>query len=395
MSQQIAVRDKAHINIGTIGHVDHGKTTLTAALSGYLSCLIGGSARNVEQIDGTPEEKDRKITINATHLEFVTEKRHYGHVDCPGHRDYIKNMITGAAQMDAAILVIDANEGAMAQTREHVLLARQIGVPQLIVFANKVDRLDDMEMLELVEVEIRDLLNDHGFPGDEVPFVPGSALKAVEASCDPQHVDTACIAALVEAMDSYIIEPTRQLDEPFLMPVEAVYSIAGRGTVVTGCVEKGVVRAGDTVQILGFDRDISCVVTSVEAFNRQLDDGRAGESIGCLLRGVRKEDVVRGQVMAAVGSQHLVHRFKADVFLLSAKEGGRKSVCASGYCPQFFIRTADVTGSLHFDQGIMQPGDDARVTVELQSAMPLKAGQEFSMREGSLTIGAGRIVEVL
>ena len=396
MKKEKFLRGKPHVNIGTIGHVDHGKTTLSAALSGYLARVNGGNAKSIDQIDASPEERKRGITIVAAHLEFETEKRHYGHIDCPGHKDYIKNMITGAAQMDGAIVVIDANEGAMSQTREHILLARQIGVPALIVFANKMDRMSDPELFDLVEVDIRDLLTEHGFPGDETPVIPGSALKAIEANCDPAHADTDCIAALVEALDNYIPDPVRNVDKPFLMPIEGVYSIAGRGTVVTGRVERGLVKVGDQVEILGRGKSHSSTVTSIETYNSVLDDGLAGESIGCLLRGVAKEDVVRGQILAAPGSIKLHKKFVADIYVVPAKEGGRKTGFNSGYKPQFFMRTADETGTVTIlnDSGLAIPGETVTIEVELIHSTALEKGMDFAIRESNLTVGAGRIAEV-
>lgn len=396
MKKEKFLRGKPHVNIGTIGHVDHGKTTLSAALSGYLARVSGGLGKSIDQIDASPEEKRRGITITAAHLEFETEKRHYGHIDCPGHKDYIKNMITGAAQMDGAIVVIDANEGAMSQTREHILLARQIGVPALIVFANKMDRMTDPDLFDLVEADIRDLLTEHGFPGDETPVIPGSALKAVEANCDPDHPDTACITALVEALDNYIPDPVRDVDKPFLMPIEGVYSIPGRGTVVTGRVERGVVNAGDQVEILGRGKSSLTTVTSIEAYNRILDNGSAGESIGCLLRGVAKDDVARGQILAATGSIKLHNKFVADIYVVPAKEGGRKTGFNSGYKPQFFLRTADETGSVTVlnDSGLAVPGDTVTIEVELIHSTALEKGMDFAIRESNLTVGAGRIAEI-
>ena len=396
MAKEMFVRDKPHLNIGTIGHVDHGKTTLTAALSGYLANKFGGVAKAVNQIDGTKEEKDRKITINATHVEMQSGSRHYGHVDCPGHMDYIKNMITGAAQMDGAILVIDANEGAMSHTKEHVLLARQIGVPAIVVFANKVDRLEDPDLLELVEMDIRELLNKHGFPGDEIPFIPGSALKAVEANCDPANADTDCIAALVDALDNYIPQPVRDVEKPFLMPIEGVYSIEGRGTVVSGTVERGIIKPGDTVEILGHGQVVKSTVTSVESYGRTLEDGRAGESIGCLLRGVGKGEIDRGCVLIHENSVKMHRKFKADIYVLTAKEGGRKTAFNSGYKPQVFMRTDNITADVQVPEtGYANPGSAVTVEIELIHGTPVEKGMDFAMREGGLTVGKGRIAEIL
>jgi elongation factor Tu len=396
MAKEMFHRNKPHINIGTIGHVDHGKTTLTAALSAFLANKFGGAARAVNQIDNTQEEIDRGITINATHVEMESGKRHFGHIDCPGHMDYIKNMITGAAQMDGAILVIDANEGAMSQTKEHVLLARQIGVPAMVVFANKVDRLEDPELLDLVEADIRDLLNEHGFPGDEIPFIPGSALKAVEAGCDVTHKDTECIGALVDALDNYIPDPVRDVDKPFLMAVEGVYSISGRGTVVSGCVDRGIIKPGDTVEILGHGKVTKSTVTSVEMYGKLLDEGRAGESIGCLLRGVNKADIDRGCVVVHENSVKLHKSFKADIYVLTAKEGGRKTAFTSGYRPQVFMRTDNVTAKVNIpDTGIASPGEAVTVEIELIHGTAVEQGMDFAIREGGLTVGKGRIGEIL
>jgi elongation factor Tu len=387
-------RNKPHVNVGTIGHIDHGKTTLTAAITKVLSEKYGGQARSFEEIDNAPEEKERGITIATSHVEYETENRHYAHVDCPGHADYIKNMITGAAQMDGAILVVSAADGPMPQTREHILLARQVNVPYVIVFMNKVDMVDDAELLELVEVEVRELLSEYDFPGDDVPVIQGSALKALEG--DQEYVDK--IVELAAALDSYIPEPERPLDRPFLMPVEDVFSITGRGTVATGRIEQGVVNTGDTVEIVGIqDQTRSTVVTGVEMFRKILDEGQAGDNVGCLLRGVGREDIERGQVLCKPGSITPHTKFKAQVYCLKKEEGGRHTPFFNGYRPQFYFRTTDVTGVSNLPEGteMVMPGDNVEMTVELIQPIAMDEGLRFAIREGGRTVGSGVVTEVV
>jgi elongation factor Tu len=387
-------RNKPHVNVGTIGHIDHGKTTLTAAITKVLSEKYGGQARSFEEIDNAPEEKERGITIATSHVEYETENRHYAHVDCPGHADYIKNMITGAAQMDGAILVVSAADGPMPQTREHILLARQVNVPYVIVFMNKVDMVDDAELLELVEVEVRELLSEYDFPGDDVPVIQGSALKALEG--DQEHVDK--IVELAAALDSYIPEPERPLDRPFLMPVEDVFSITGRGTVATGRIEQGVVHTGDTVEIVGIhEQTNSTVVTGVEMFRKILDEGQAGDNVGCLLRGVNREDIERGQVLCKPGSITPHTKFKAQVYCLKKEEGGRHTPFFNGYRPQFYFRTTDVTGVANLPEGteMVMPGDNVEMTVELIQPIAMDEGLRFAIREGGRTVGSGVVTEVV
>jgi elongation factor Tu len=387
-------RNKPHVNVGTIGHIDHGKTTLTAAITKVLSEKYGGQARSFEEIDNAPEEKERGITIATSHVEYETENRHYAHVDCPGHADYIKNMITGAAQMDGAILVVSAADGPMPQTREHILLARQVNVPYVIVFMNKVDMVDDEELLELVEVEVRELLSEYDFPGDDVPVIQGSALKALEG--DQEHVDK--IVELAAALDSYIPEPERPLDRPFLMPVEDVFSITGRGTVATGRIEQGVVHTGDTVEIVGIhEQTNSTVVTGVEMFRKILDEGQAGDNVGCLLRGVNREDIERGQVLCKPGSITPHTKFKAQVYCLKKEEGGRHTPFFNGYRPQFYFRTTDVTGVANLPEGteMVMPGDNVEMTVEMIQPIAMDEGLRFAIREGGRTVGSGVVTEVV
>jgi elongation factor Tu len=387
-------RNKPHVNVGTIGHIDHGKTTLTAAITKVLSEKYGGQARSFEEIDNAPEEKERGITIATSHVEYETENRHYAHVDCPGHADYIKNMITGAAQMDGAILVVSAADGPMPQTREHILLARQVNVPYVIVFMNKVDMVDDEELLELVEVEVRELLSEYDFPGDDVPVIQGSALKALEG--DQQYVDK--IVELAAALDSYIPEPERPLDRPFLMPVEDVFSITGRGTVATGRIEQGVVHTGDTVEIVGIQSETkSTVVTGVEMFRKILDEGQAGDNVGCLLRGVGREDIERGQVLCKPGSITPHTKFTATVYVLKKEEGGRHTPFFNGYRPQFYFRTTDVTGIATLPEGteMVMPGDNVEMTVELIQPIAMDEGLRFAIREGGRTVGSGVVTSVI
>ncbi|MGQ9683926.1 MAG: elongation factor Tu [Anaerolineae bacterium] len=391
-------RTKPHVNVGTIGHIDHGKTTLTAAITKTLALRGGAQFRPFDSIDNAPEEKARGITIAIAHVEYETEKRHYAHVDCPGHADYIKNMITGAAQMDGAILVVAAPDGPMPQTREHVLLARQVEVPSMVVFLNKVDMMDDPELLELVELELRELLSANQFPGDEIPIVRGSALKALEStSTDPDAPEYACIWELMRVVDNYIPTPVREVDKPFLMAIEDVFGIKGRGTVVTGRVERGRIRTGEEVDIVGLRDDVRrVVVTGVEMFRKTLDEGLAGDNVGCLLRGIERTDVERGQVLAKPGSIKPHKRFTGQVYILKREEGGRHTPFFNGYRPQFYIRTMDVTGSVLLPEGVemVMPGDDVTVDVELIVPVALEAGSRFAIREGGHTVGAGVITKV-
>ena len=394
MAKEKFERDKPHVNVGTIGHIDHGKTTLTAAITKVLSDTYGGQAKSFDEIDNAPEEKARGITIATSHVEYETDKRHYAHVDCPGHADYVKNMITGAAQMDGAILVVSAADGPMPQTREHILLARQVGVPYIVVFLNKADMVDDEELLELVEVEVRELLSEYEFPGDDIPFVIGSALKALEG--DEEH--TAKIIELAEQLDTYIPEPERDLDKPFLMPVEDVFSITGRGTVATGRIEQGVVNTGDTVEIVGIHTQTSStVVTGVEMFRKILDEGRAGDNVGCLLRGIKREEIERGQVLCKPGSITPHTQFKAEVYVLKKEEGGRHTPFFNGYRPQFYFRTTDVTGVAKLPEGteMVMPGDNIQMEIELIQPIAMDAGLRFAIREGGRTVGSGVVTEVI
>jgi elongation factor Tu len=385
-------RDKPHVNVGTIGHIDHGKTTLTAAITQVLSAKGGGEAKTFDEIDNAPEEKARGITIATSHVEYETDNRHYAHVDCPGHADYVKNMITGAAQMDGAILVVSAADGPMPQTREHILLARQVGVPYIVVFLNKADMVDDPELLELVEVEVRDLLSEYDFPGDDIPFVTGSALKALEGDEDAQ----AKIFELADALDTYIPEPQRDLDKPFLMPVEDVFSITGRGTVATGRVEQGIINTGNTVEIVGIKDTSSTVVTGVEMFRKILDQGQAGDNVGCLLRGTKREDIERGQVLCKPGSITPHTKFKAEVYVLKKEEGGRHTPFFSGYRPQFYFRTTDVTGVANLPEGteMVMPGDNVQMEIELIQPIAMDQGLRFAIREGGRTVGSGVVTEI-
>ena len=387
-------RDKPHVNVGTIGHIDHGKTTLTAAITKVLSEKYGGQASSFEEIDNAPEEKARGITIATSHVEYETANRHYAHVDCPGHADYVKNMITGAAQMDGAILVVSAADGPMPQTREHILLARQVGVPYMVVFLNKADMVDDEELLELVEVEVRELLSEYEFPGDDIPFITGSALRALEG--DAEYTEK--IVDLAEALDTYIPEPERALDQPFLMPVEDVFSITGRGTVATGRIEQGVVNTGETVQIVGITPEVSStVVTGVEMFRKILDEGQAGDNVGCLLRGVKREDIQRGQVLCKPGSITPHTKFKAEVYILKKEEGGRHTPFFNGYRPQFYFRTTDVTGVANLPEGteMVMPGDNVQMEVEMIQPIAMDQGLRFAIREGGRTVGSGVVTEVI
>jgi len=398
MAKQKFVRTKPHLNVGTIGHIDHGKTTLTSAITKVLAQKKMAEYRDFFSIDKAPEERQRGITIAIAHVEYETDKRHYAHIDCPGHADYIKNMITGAAQMDGAILVVAANDGPMPQTREHVLLARQVEVPAMVVFLNKVDMMEDPELLDLVELEVRELLTKYNFPGDDIPIIRGSALKAMESkSDDPDAPEYQPIWELMNAVDSYIPEPERTKDKPFLMPIEDVFGIKGRGTVVTGRVERGVVKAGEEVEIVGFGETRKTVCTGVEMFRKTLDEGEAGDNVGCLLRGIEREDVERGQVLAKPGSIKPHTRFEAEVYCLSKEEGGRHTPFFSGYQPQFYIRTTDVTGSIQLPDGVemVMPGDNIKMTSELKTPVALEEGVRFAIREGGRTVGAGVLTNVL
>jgi elongation factor Tu len=386
-------RDKPHVNVGTIGHIDHGKTTLTAAITQVLSEKMGGEAKSFDEIDNAPEEKERGITIATSHVEYQTENRHYAHVDCPGHADYVKNMITGAAQMDGAILVVSAADGPMPQTREHILLARQVGVPYIVVFLNKADMVDDEELLELVEVEVRELLSEYEFPGDDIPFITGSALKALEGDSEAQEK----ILELAQALDDYIPEPQRDLDKPFLMPVEDVFSITGRGTVATGRIEQGVIHTGDTVEIVGIKDTDSTVVTGVEMFRKILDEGQAGDNVGCLLRGTKREEIERGQVLAQPKSITPHTKFTAEVYVLKKEEGGRHTPFFTGYRPQFYFRTTDVTGVANLPEGVemVMPGDNIAMEVELIQPIAMDQGLRFAIREGGRTVGSGVVTEIV
>jgi elongation factor Tu len=388
-------RTKPHVNVGTIGHVDHGKTTLTAAITTVLSKKYGGEAKAYDQIDAAPEEKARGITINTAHVEYESEKRHYAHVDCPGHADYIKNMITGAAQMDGAILVVSAADGPMPQTREHILLARQVGVPYIVVFMNKADMVDDKELLELVEMEVRELLSKYDFPGDDTPIIIGSALKALEG--DKGDMGEGAIFKLAEALDTYIPEPKRALDGAFLMPVEDVFSISGRGTVVTGRIERGIVKVGEEIEIVGLKPTLKTVCTGVEMFRKLLDQGQAGDNVGVLLRGTKREEVERGQVLAKPASITPHTKFTAEIYVLSKDEGGRHTPFFDGYRPQFYFRTTDVTGSIKLPEGteMVMPGDNVSITVTLIQPIAMEEGLRFAIREGGRTVGAGVVAKVI
>jgi elongation factor Tu len=395
MSKEAFKRDKPHVNIGTIGHVDHGKTTLTAAITTVLAKKGGASAMAYDQIDKAPEEKARGITISTSHVEYETPKRHYAHVDCPGHADYVKNMITGAAQMDGAILVVSAADGPMPQTREHILLARQVGVPAIVVFMNKVDMVDDKELLDLVELEVRELLSKYEFPGDSIPIVKGSALKALEG--DAGETGEGAIMKLMEACDTYIPEPQRAIDKPFLMPIEDVFSISGRGTVVTGRIERGIVKIGQEIEIVGIRPTQKTTITGIEMFRKLLDEGRAGDNAGCLLRGTKKEDVERGQVVAAVGSITPHKKFKCEAYILTKEEGGRHTPFFNGYRPQFYFRTTDVTGVVTLKQGteMVMPGDRVEMEVELIAPIAMEKELRFAVREGGRTVGAGVVTAIV
>ena len=398
MAKEKFQRNKPHLNVGTIGHVDHGKTTLTAALTRVCAEVWGGTgaSKGYDQIDNAPEEKARGITINTSHVEYDSPTRHYAHVDCPGHADYVKNMITGAAQMDGAILVVNAADGPMPQTREHILLARQVGVPYIVVFLNKADMVDDEELLELVEMEVRDLLSTYDFPGDDTPIIIGSALMALEGRDENGHGTTA-VKTLVETLDSYIPEPVRAIDLPFLLPIEDVFSISGRGTVVTGRVERGIVKVGEEVEIIGLKDTVKTTCTGVEMFRKLLDEGRAGENVGDLLRGTKREDIERGQVLAKPGSIKPHTRFEAEIYVLSKEEGGRHTPFFKGYRPQFYFRTTDVTGSCELPEGIemVMPGDNVKLDVTLIAPIAMEDGLRFAIREGGRTVGAGVVAKII
>jgi len=399
MAKEKFVRSKPHMNVGTIGHIDHGKTTLTAAITKYCALFGWADYTPYEMIDKAPEERARGITINITHVEYQTEKRHYAHIDCPGHADYIKNMITGAAQMDGAILVVAATDGPMPQTREHVLLARQVNVPAIIVYINKVDMVDDPELIDLVEMEVRDLLSKYEFPGDDLPVIRGSALNAVSAPNDPNHPDFASIKELLNTMDTYLPDPVRETDKPFLLSVEDVFTITGRGTVVTGRIERGVIKPGVEAEIVGMSYETrKTVITSVEMFRKELDEAMAGDNVGCLLRGIDKDEVERGQVLAKPGSITPHKKFKANIYVLKKEEGGRHTPFTKGYKPQFFIRTADVTGDiidLPAGAEMVMPGDNIEMTVELIYPVAIEKGMRFAVREGGKTVGAGVVSEII
>ncbi|KTC99072.1 elongation factor Tu (EF-Tu) [Legionella geestiana] len=395
MAKEKFDRTKPHVNVGTIGHVDHGKTTLTAAITTVLAKAFGGEARAYDQIDAAPEEKARGITIATAHVEYQSANRHYAHVDCPGHADYVKNMITGAAQMDGAVLVVSAADGPMPQTREHILLSRQVGVPYIVVFLNKADMVDDPELLELVEMEVRDLLSSYDFPGDDIPIVVGSALKALQG--DTSDIGVPAIMKLVETMDSYIPEPTRDIEKPFLLPIEDVFSISGRGTVVTGRVESGIVKVGEEVEIVGIRDTQKTTCTGVEMFRKLLDEGRAGDNVGVLLRGTKRDDVERGQVLAKPGSIKPHTKFIAEVYVLSKDEGGRHTPFFNGYRPQFYFRTTDVTGTCDLPEGVemVMPGDNVQMTVNLHCPIAMDEGLRFAIREGGRTVGAGVVAKII
>jgi elongation factor Tu len=397
MAKQKFERSKPHVNIGTIGHIDHGKTSLTAAISKYLALKGKAEYRAFDSIDNAPEERERGITISISHVEYETDARHYAHVDCPGHADYVKNMITGAAQMDGAILVVAATDGPMPQTKEHVLLAKQVEVPYIVVFLNKCDMVDDPELLDLVELEVRELLSKYEFPGDKIPVVRGSALKALEAPDDPSNPAYAPIQALMDAVDSYIPTPVRAVDKPFLMPVEDVFGIKGRGTVATGRIERGIVKVGDEVEIVGIKETRKVVVTGVEMFKKLLDEGQAGDNTGLLLRGIERDEIERGQVLAKSGSVTPHTKFTAEVYVLTKDEGGRSTPFHNGYRPQFYLRTTDVTGSIGLPAGteMVMPGDNVPMNVELITPIAIEVGQRFAIREGGRTVGAGSITKIV
>jgi len=395
MAKEKFERKKPHVNVGTIGHVDHGKTTLTAAITTIMAKKFGGTAKAYDQIDAAPEERERGITISTAHVEYESANRHYAHVDCPGHADYVKNMITGAAQMDGAILVVSAADGPMPQTREHILLSRQVGVPYIVVFLNKADMVDDKELLELVEMEVRDLLSKYDFPGDDIPIVIGSALKALEG--DTSDIGVAAVEKLVETMDSYFPEPVRNIDKSFLLPIEDVFSISGRGTVVTGRVESGIVKVGEEIEIVGIRDTVKTTCTGVEMFRKLLDEGRAGDNVGVLLRGTKREDVERGQVLAKPGTIKPHTKFEAEVYVLSKDEGGRHTPFFNGYRPQFYFRTTDVTGTCDLPAGVemVMPGDNVQMVINLHAPIAMDEGLRFAIREGGRTVGAGVVAKII
>jgi elongation factor Tu len=395
MAKEKFERKKPHVNVGTIGHVDHGKTTLTAAITTIMAKKFGGTAKAYDQIDAAPEERERGITISTAHVEYESSNRHYAHVDCPGHADYVKNMITGAAQMDGAILVVSAADGPMPQTREHILLSRQVGVPYIVVFMNKADMVDDAELLELVEMEVRDLLSSYDFPGDDIPIIVGSALKALEG--DTSDIGVPAIEKLVETLDAYIPEPVRNIDKAFLLPIEDVFSISGRGTVVTGRVESGIVKVGEEVEIVGIRDTLKTTCTGVEMFRKLLDEGRAGDNVGVLLRGTKRDEVERGQVLAKPGSIKPHTKFEAEVYVLSKDEGGRHTPFFNGYRPQFYFRTTDVTGTCDLPEGIemVMPGDNVQLVVNLHAPIAMTEGLRFAIREGGRTVGAGVVAKII
>lgn len=395
MAKEKFERKKPHVNVGTIGHVDHGKTTLTAAITTIMAKKFGGTAKAYDQIDNAPEERERGITISTAHVEYESTNRHYAHVDCPGHADYVKNMITGAAQMDGAILVVSAADGPMPQTREHILLSRQVGVPYIVVFMNKADMVDDPELLELVEMEVRDLLSSYDFPGDDIPIIVGSALKALEG--DTSDIGVAAIEKLVDTMDSYIPEPVRNVDKAFLLPIEDVFSISGRGTVVTGRVESGIVKVGEELEIIGIRDTQKTICTGVEMFRKLLDEGRAGDNVGILLRGTKRDEVERGQVLAKPGSIKPHTKFEAEVYVLSKDEGGRHTPFFNGYRPQFYFRTTDVTGTCDLPSGVemVMPGDNVQLTINLHAPIAMDEGLRFAIREGGRTVGAGVVSKII
>jgi elongation factor Tu len=396
VAKQKFERTKPHINVGTIGHVDHGKTTLTAALTRVSAEVFGGDWSEFASIDNAPEERERGITIATSHVEYQSEERHYAHVDCPGHADYVKNMITGAAQMDGAILVCSAADGPMPQTREHILLSRQVGVPYIVVFLNKADMVDDEELLELVEMEVRELLSEYDFPGDDTPIITGSALMALEGK-DDNGMGTTAVASLIKALDAYIPEPERAIDQPFLLPIEDVFSISGRGTVVTGRIERGIVKAGQEVEIVGIRDTVKTIVTGVEMFRKLLDEGRAGENVGALLRGTKRDDVERGQVLAKTGTITPHTEFEAEVYVLSKEEGGRHTPFFKGYRPQFYFRTTDITGTCELPEGVemVMPGDNVQMVVSLIAPVAMDDGLRFAIREGGRTVGAGVVAKII
>jgi elongation factor Tu len=395
MAKEKFERKKPHVNVGTIGHVDHGKTTLTAAITTIMAKKYGGTAKAYDQIDAAPEERERGITISTAHVEYESANRHYAHVDCPGHADYVKNMITGAAQMDGAILVVSAADGPMPQTREHILLSRQVGVPYIVVFMNKADMVDDPELLELVEMEVRDLLSLYEFPGDDIPIVVGSALKALEG--DTSEIGVAAIEKLVETMDSYIPEPVRNIDKAFLLPIEDVFSISGRGTVVTGRIESGIVKVGEEIEIVGIHDTLKTTCTGVEMFRKLLDEGRAGDNVGVLLRGTKRDEVERGQVLAKPGTIKPHTKFEAEVYVLSKEEGGRHTPFFNGYRPQFYFRTTDVTGTCDLPSGVemVMPGDNVQLVINLHAPIAMDEGLRFAIREGGRTVGAGVVAKII